>query len=57
MVVYTIMIKNEVVEVPVTLLLYVDSFINGKSIKSRTDAMREIIAEHKIIRDRMDGLK
>lgn len=50
------MIKNEVVEVPYTLLLYVDSFINGNSIKNRKDAMRKVIAEHKMISDKMDGL-
>lgn len=51
------MIKNEVVEVPCTLLLYVDSFIDGSRVKDRHDAIRKIIAEHKLRMDKLDGLK
>ena len=51
------MIRNEVVEVPITLLLYVDSFINGNNIKSRHDALRKVIAEHKMVTERMEGKK
>jgi len=51
------MIKNITVEVPYTLLLYVDSFINGNSIKNRFDAFRKVIGEHKMITERMEGKK
>ncbi len=53
----TIMIRKEVIEVPVTLLLYVDSFIDGQRIRDRYDAIRKIIAEHKMRTEMLEGKK